>query len=251
MRGLTKKCAVLGYAFSLIVMLNNFAIAADGDQKEKKMFPVQWDEHLIPYYLKETPTSVEDFKRFLDARWKEDDGSDFSFVVGYHEGTARKEKKIRSCSDLMSSFKTIGSIKTKDISLSNMIGWQSQCNAMKRILQMRESKVSHITFDVKSLLEDLSKVQIESDDETYKYYFKELSKILELKCKRASLCIVTTENQVMRIEIDAIGDFNGDGIQDAIILADSGPRTGNGDFFIGLIITRMKDGDHLKVLDRW
>lgn len=65
------------------------------------------------------------------------------------------------------------------------------------------------------------------------------------------MCIVTTKNQNMRVQVDAVGDFNHDGIQDAIILADSGPRIGNGNWFIGLIVTRMKEDGELTVLDWW
>ncbi len=246
-----KRYAFWLYALFLILILNNFVLATDSEQREKKVFPVQWDEHIIPYYLKEKASSVEDFKRLLETHWKEDDGSDFNFVVEYHEGTSLREKKIKSCNDLMSSFKTISSIKTKDIFYSNMLGWRSSCEGMKRILQMRESEVSYVSFDVKSLLDGLSKIRIESVDETYKDYFKELNKIIKLKCKRQSMCIVTTQNQIMRIQVDAVGDFNHDGIQDAMILADSGPKVGSGNWFIGLIVTRMKEGGELKVLDWW
>jgi hypothetical protein len=228
-----------------LLLLCSCASSAQTKFAPEPDWPVVWEKDLALPFIRSTAHRVSDFDKLLLAEW----GEPLTVII---DDQGKSARNIHSCAELLevtSSGKIWDTAPHSDYHY--MHAWRVTCDAMRKMGKMRPYKEGGFSFDLRSLLPNLSKVRIPTKNLQFNLFFESLKDITKLRCNSQANCTLSTEEEAFRIHVLALGDFNGDGVQDLMLRANSSPRDGFGHLAIGVILTRTKPNGELKVLTWW
>lgn len=245
---LRRPCLVL-LIFELTLICFTVKDSCAGENK----FNVQWKEELIPFYIQQKPSNAADFFKMETAKWEDDDERDgkFHLVLEYMDNDQLREKEVSSCADLLGIYPKIYNIKTDGVFFSNLNGWMVACEGMKKVSMMTSSKASYLGFNAKAMLRNLREVRLQSADEEVKDYFIDLKSTKRIDCRKKNSCTAITDERFITITVLAIGDYNSDGIEDALVVANSKIRNGGDGRILGMVMTKLCKKCMVSVLNWW
>jgi hypothetical protein len=226
------------FALSLCVHL---AAAADNEGH----ISAHWDETIYPDDALRA-ARLADFKSLLGASWREK----IPVIIKKDERSAGDKMLLQNCQQLFGLERSL--YETEDpTDWPALMQSLLRCKAMEIMTLMQPSKVSYLKMDVLPIVPDLAKVRVESRSDQVRSYFSGLEgKANERKCFRKNVCRVATKKNAYILSIVGGGDYNGDGIEDIILIATSGSVRGTptSALSLGFVVTREGSGKPLKIL---
>jgi len=235
-KALSRVCFVLVLSISVTNATSNDAAIA-----------VRWDETIYPDDALKAAT-IKDFKTLLEANWHEA----ISVVVRKDKQSSEKSQ-LQNCRELFSVERYL--YRTEDptdwpILMQSLL----RCKAMEIMTRLQPSKVSYVNMDVRSMVPDLAKLRLQSNSDRVRTFFSGLEeKATETKCFRKNYCRVVTKKDAYLLSIVSAGDYDGDGIEDAILIAEARPvrGTATSGLSLGFVMTREAPGKPLRILRRF
>ncbi|TMH79487.1 MAG: hypothetical protein E6H51_03245 [Betaproteobacteria bacterium] len=236
--------AVSRIYFALVLSVSAVTNAISNDTA----IAVRWDETIYPDNALKA-ASTKDFKTLLDANWHDA----MSVVVRKDKGPLSEKSRLQNCRQLFGIERYLyGTEDPTDwpILMQSLL----RCKAMEIMTRLQPSKVSYVNMDVQSMVPDLAKLRLLSDSDPVRTFFSGLKeKATETKCFHKDSCRVVTKKDAYLLSLVGAGDYNGDGIEDVILIAGSRPvrGTATSGLSLGFVMTREAPDKPLKILSRF
>ncbi len=206
--------------------------------------PVRWDAHLLEGLSSGHPSAPGDFAAVLNGPWD----SPLELIVD--TAGVLQDVTVRDCASLLAiSKERVWSTRTEPIGTER--AWRVTCGALSRMPRARPSRVSYVSLDVEALLPALAHLDVTKRPSSDTGYFRELRDRLEIRCFGEDRCIIRTPGEQFAIDLLAVGDFNGDGVEDVMGQSSAGPVEGTAVAARGFIVTRKRPGGALTLLEWW
>jgi hypothetical protein len=235
-----KSWICLWLAFSLLTSLNSSA--------NQEKIAVSWSPTIYPDEALKA-SGVLDFNTLLDAPWKEK----LSVLIKTKKEVPEEKLQVDSCAQLLNLEHIL--YGTQDPT-----DWQSvvvsllRCKAMQLMTRMQPSERSYIDSNPLSLIPDLARLQLASRNDEVRLFFSGLrEKITETRCFRSDFCRVATKEDVYMVSLVARGDYNGDGVEDVVLIITASPAhgTATSGLSLGFVVTREAPLKPLMILHRF
>jgi hypothetical protein len=206
--------------------------------------PVRWSvDGLIPDYVDVKPRDVSEFTQVFRRPWV-----DAPRVI-LKRGVEQHQVPIESCARLLEIGPHVWDT-VQPLTYKELAQLRAMCGAVQRISRMKPSRTSYVSWDVKSLLQDLPQVTLGARERGDGPGFEALKQIGAVDCDASDSCKVTTPSGWFVFTVVGSGDFDGDGVEDLMVIFSAGPLQGTLASTHGIILSRLKRSG-LKALDVW
>jgi hypothetical protein len=248
----------------LLVWILMAGTSATAARVEEPAYPVRWrrDPGMNLFWLAGAKAkSLGDFDLFLDKTFP--DPSLFRLPVFDQRGPVTKDNlEIGEMVELSSCREAI---KYRDLDWHTS-GWQDGawferlyvgCRTVQLVARLRPSKQAFLPFQARPFAQAVGKLLISESYSSVRALFVELKASKLVGCANALSCRTRANinyTTIITIDVEAVGDFDGDGVQDLIVNTNHAvdvPHDGRGDDRIGFVVSRKAEGGDLIVLDAW
>lgn len=205
----------------------------------------RWDAgSLVAGISGSAPGTAAEFTRVLSARW------DHELRLEVRRGRIVEDVTIADCAALLRiPWKTMW--KSKDEPVGTVRDWYVTCAAIERMPRAKASTRTLLPLVLEPLLADLASAKVLVGPRQDKAFFAALKNRTQVRCITERRCLVSTPTDDYAIDLLAVGDFDGDRVEDVMGEASAGPVAGTAVSTRGFIATRLTAGGPLRLIEWW
>jgi hypothetical protein len=165
-------------------------------------------------------------------------------------GGQEKQVQIKTCSDAIQYLPDAHRILSEYMSREYLSWILCECRAIDRLAKLRPAKSAYLTLYLPDIIKRLAKIKVTPGPSGVRDYFLDFKDAKMPACDPDSDCQVRAGESVHELSAVAVGDYNGDGIQDLVLVDEPWLNEPN-KVPLGVVLTAKSDHGDLMVLDWW